>query len=140
MKSLSVRALEVFRELVFRKTRACFEKCAADETHLALRDSVRFANASQIRVCALGWERLQVLPGTAAYPHCSPLRVLAGRVALSAVNDIFVSAHGVVAPMRSLNCQIQAGDLKSKVKVLQAVRAELALLQARAGVHVGFGL
>lgn len=46
MKSVSVSASELYRESVFRKIRVCLEKCAADETHLALWDSVCFANAS----------------------------------------------------------------------------------------------
>lgn len=72
MKSVSVSVWELLREFMLRKMRACFEKCAADETLWALWDSVDFASASWIYVCALGWESLQVALGTAPSPCCSP--------------------------------------------------------------------
>jgi len=43
--------------------------------YLALRVSVGFANTFWIPIHASGWQRLQVLPGTATSPCCSPLRV-----------------------------------------------------------------
>lgn len=76
MESVSVSASELFREFVFRKIRACFEKCAADETHLAPWSSVHCADAFWILIHALGWESLQVLLGMAASPGSSPLPTL----------------------------------------------------------------
>lgn len=104
MKSVSVSALELFREFVFRKIRACFEKCAADETHLAPWHSVGFANAFWLLVRASGWESLQVLRGTAASPHRSPLRLLAGRAALSVRGVAPHRLLGAAAATLSLSC------------------------------------
>lgn len=75
------------------KLGACFEKRAADETHLAPWDSVRFANTSWILVFALVWEWMQVLQGKASSSCCSPLHILTTRAALSTVNDVAAVAH-----------------------------------------------